>query len=46
MDTSLNLLKKLQLAIDYKEQVLICYRCGYALAIKHSQITSYLRENH
>jgi len=46
MDTSLDLLKKLQLAVDYKEQVLICCRYGYALAIKHSQVTSHLRDNH
>jgi hypothetical protein len=42
----LNLLKKLQLAVDYKEQVLICYRYGYALTIKHSQVTSHLRDNY
>lgn len=46
MDATLGFLKKLQLAIDYTEQVLICCRCGYALAVKHSQVTSHLRDNH
>jgi Orsellinic acid/F9775 biosynthesis cluster protein D len=36
------------LCIDDKEQLLICYRseCGYALAVKHSQVTSHLRDRH
>jgi hypothetical protein len=48
MDTSTNRLKKLQLSIDDKEQLLICCQseCGYALAVKHSQVTSHLRDKH
>jgi hypothetical protein len=34
--------------IDYQERLLICCRseCGYALAVKHSQVTSHLRDKH
>jgi hypothetical protein len=48
MDPSTNGLEKLQLSIDYKEQLLICCRseCGYALAVRHSQVTSHLRDKH
>ena len=48
MDPSLAYLEKLQLLIDYQERLLICCRseCGYALAVKHSQVTSHLRDKH
>lgn len=48
METSPDLLQKLQLFLDDKEQLLICCRseCGYALAVKHSQVTSHLRDKH
>jgi hypothetical protein len=48
MDPSTDRLEKLQLSIDYKEQLLICRRseCRYALAVQHSQVTSHLRDKH
>jgi hypothetical protein len=48
MDPSTNSLEKLQLSIGYIEQLLICCRseCGYALAVRHSQVTSHLRDKH
>jgi len=48
METSSNFLLKLQLYIDGKEQLLVCGRseCGYALAVKQSQVTSHLRDKH
>ena len=48
MELSADFLKKLQLFIDDKEQLLICYRSEYryALAVKHSQVTSHLRDKH
>jgi Orsellinic acid/F9775 biosynthesis cluster protein D len=48
MGSSADLLKKLQLFVDDKEQLLICCwsECGYALAVKHSQVTSHLRDKH
>ncbi|KAH8748300.1 hypothetical protein F5882DRAFT_311498 [Hyaloscypha sp. PMI_1271] len=48
MGSSANLLKKLQLFIDDKEQLLVYCRSeyGYALAVKHSQVTSHLRDKH
>jgi Orsellinic acid/F9775 biosynthesis cluster protein D len=39
-------LARLKLYVDIEEQLLICGRCGYALAVDRSQVTSHLRDKH